>query len=133
MRYLIALFLTVPLSGCGVVPAYTTVPIPADVPTGAVFDCAEETTATFRAESDFWPAGVRVRNESAGIFEMGEYATWNELGYRYRLDLEKGKARLSIRATSLYLKDLGARKAASRLGRGIEECVKAARKERARA
>lgn len=131
MRYALALLLTLPLSSCGVVPAYTSIPLTADVPARIVFDCAEETTSTFQAESDFWPADVRVRNESSGVFEMGEYATWNELGYRYRLEIEEGKARLSIRATSLYLKDLGVKEAASRLSRGIEACIEAATKARA--
>lgn len=122
LRYLV-ISVALLATGCGVIPHTSSFTFAPGTTRERIFFCAENATRTLRKTDDFWPEDVRLRDRDAGVFQMGDYAEWNTLGYRFRLEIRGSKGVIHLRATSLYLKDLGAKAASSKLRGGILRCL----------
>ena len=112
------------LAGC-VPEASTTVPVPRDLATAALFACADTSLQDLRRREEQWNMRITRRDVAAGRFETGDFDEANVMGYRIRLartDAEP-RATLRVRAAGPYFTDLGPDRALSAYRTVLTECV----------
>lgn len=124
LRCTAALIAWTALSGC--VPQDTSaLPIPANVSTVALFDCAGTAVHDLHRGDARWNARVTRHDPAGGVFETGAFGEANVMGYRVRLVRHDAapKAVLSVRAAGPYFTDLGAERALSRFRSTLVACI----------
>lgn len=112
------------LGGC-VPEASTTVPLPGNIATTALFACAETAVQDMHRHDEQWNARVTRRDTAAGRFETGDFDESNVMGYRVRLARTHAEPRaaLRVRAAGPYFTDLGADRALSAYRTALVRCV----------
>ena len=123
-RWLAVLLASTALTGC-VPEASTTVPVPRDLATTALFACADTILQDLHRRDEQWNARITRRDVVAGRFETGDFDEANVMGYRVRLartDAEP-RADLSVRAAGPYFTDLGADRALAAYRTALSRCV----------
>lgn len=123
-RWLTVLLASAALAGC-VPEASTTVPLPGNLATAALFACAETALQDVHRHDEQWNTRITRRDIAAGRFETGDFHESNVMGYRVRLARTHAEpsAALSVRAAGPYFTDLGADRALSAYRTALVKCV----------
>lgn len=123
-RWLAIFLASAALGGC-VPEASTTVPLPGNLATAALFACAETDVQDMHRHDEQWSARITRRDIAAGRFETGDFDESNVMGYRVRLARTHAEPRaaLSVRAAGPYFTDLGADRALSAYRTALVKCV----------
>lgn len=115
------------LASCSVLEpqASRTFGVSTSVTTDALFRCATQALATLGPTPLGWQADVTRRDVARGILETADFPSANRAGLRMRLafDPASATARLTVKATGPYFKDLGAATEAEVLEGAILRCI----------
>ena len=112
------------VGGCAPQDA-STIPVPTNLRTAALFDCADASIRDLHRRDEQWNARVTRRDVDAGRFETGDFGKSNVMGYRVQL-LRRDRdprATLSVRAAGPYFTDLGADRALSTFTSTLTACI----------
>lgn len=123
-RWPAVLLASAALAAC-VPQATTTVPLPGNLATTALFACADTTLQDLHRRDEQWNVRITRRDVVAGRFETGDFDEANVMGYRVRLARSDAEPRvaLSVRAAGPYFTDLGADRALAAYRTALSQCV----------
>jgi hypothetical protein len=130
MKFPSSIFLAMVLGGCALFEptAITHFNAKPGIPTENIFSCIESTIQSLKTKRILWRNDVTARDIVSGLFETGNFSEWNIMGIRVQIRYNSftGDGRIKIKASGIYLKDLGADLAAEQLANGVTQCLASA-------